>query len=145
MKAKFKLVAHGSQDWEVAVQLREEILRKPLEAFFTDEELDEEKDHVQVIGVMDNEIIATAVLVPENDHLKMQRVVVSHQLRSLKIGTEMMQFCEGYAKNHQYKWVYCHARNSAVAFYLQNGYQGEGDYFDEDGIPHLKMGKKIIK
>jgi predicted GNAT family N-acyltransferase len=39
--------------------------------------------------------------------------------------------------------MYCHARDSAVNFYLKNGYTGIGNYFNEDGIPHLKMRKEL--
>jgi hypothetical protein len=81
MEAKF--VAHGSNDREKSVKLREDILRKPFGSFFTPEELEEEKFYIQVIGVVQKEVIATAVLVPEEKNLKMQRVVVSDYLRNV--------------------------------------------------------------
>lgn len=143
MTGTFKIIAHGTEDWKVAVQLREEILRKPLGSKFTKEELDEEKSHIQVVGIIKNEIIATAVLVPEGKRLKMQRVVVSNQLRSKNIGSEMMAFCESHAKQKGFETMYCHARDSAVNFYLNNSYNGIGEYFDEDGIPHWKMQKSL--
>lgn len=141
----FKIVAHGSEEWKEAVQLRENILRKPLGSLFSEEELEEEKNHIQIVGFYNGKLIATAVLVPENKSLKMQRVVVSEEMRNLNIGAKMMRFCESYASSEGYSLMYCHARNSAVNFYLQNGYSGEGTYFDEDGIPHLKMTKTMIQ
>lgn len=144
MKVDFKIVVHESKDWREAVNLREEILRKPLGSFFTEDELKEEEGHIHVIGKLEGKIIATAVLVPENKKIKMQRVVVSDELRSLNIGSKMMDFCEGYVRDEGFNWIYCHARNSAVNFYLRNAYEGEGDYFDEDGIPHLKMSKSLV-
>lgn len=143
MEIEFKIIAHGSEVWKEAVTLREEILRKPLGSKFFIEELEEEKNHIQVIGLFNQELIATAVLVPEEEKIKMQRVVVSTSLRNLNVGSKMMCFCESLCKNEGYKLVYCHARNSAVNFYLKNGYTGEGEYFEEDGIPHLKMKKTI--
>lgn len=145
MKVEFKMVAHESKDWIEAVKLREEILRKPLGSFFTESELREEKKHLHVVGKIDGKIIATAVLVPENEKIKMQRVVVSDELRGLNIGSKMMTFCESYIVKAGFNQIYCHARNSAVNFYLRNAYQAEDDYFDEDGIPHLKMKKSIVK
>ena len=143
MTPEFKIVAHESKAWETAVKLREEILRKPLGSYFTPEELEEEQHHVQVVGLMNDEIIATAVLVPEGEKIKMQRVVVSEAIRNLSIGSKMMLYCEAFARDEGYQVVYCHARDSAVNFYLNNGYAPDGDYFDEDGIPHLKMGKAL--
>lgn len=143
MNIDFKHVAHGSNDWKAAVKLREDILRKPLGSFFTPEELEEEKAHHQIVGFANNKLVATAVLVPEKLDIKMQRVVVKDELRSLNIGSKMMDYCEVFSKKMGFKKVYCHARDSAVNFYLNNGYLAIGDYFDEDGIPHLKMEKLI--
>ena len=70
-------------------------------------------------------------------------MVVSESLRNRNIGSRMMEFCESLATERGVKFMYCHARDSAVNFYSQNNYSKEGDYFDEDGIPHLKMIKKL--
>ncbi len=143
MKSSFKIINHGTEDWSLAVKLREDILRKPLGSFFTEEELEDEKNHIHIIGMIASEIIASAVLVPQGAFLKMQRVVVSDHLRRKNIGSQMMAFCESQAKKKGFLIMYCHARDSAVNFYLNNSYKREGEYFDEDGIPHLKMVKRI--
>ncbi|GAB5556336.1 MAG: hypothetical protein SchgKO_05490 [Schleiferiaceae bacterium] len=113
---------------------------------FTEAELDEEADHIHVVGFMDplsHSIAATAVLVPEGNKLKMQRVAVTDELRNKNIGSEMMKFCEHWALENKYLVMYCHARNTAVNFYLKNHYSIVGDYFDEDGIPHVRMEKAL--
>ncbi len=144
MVAEFKIIRYGGKAWKEAVLLREKILRIPLGTQFTAAELEEERDHYQIVGYIRNELIATAVLVPEAECMKMQRVVVSDKFRSMKIGSEMMLYCESVALELGYHSVYCHARDSAIRFYKKNGYTAEGDLFDEDGIPHLKM-TRILK
>lgn len=140
----FKIINHDSAEYKAAVKLREEILRKPLGLSFLPEELEVEKDYIQIAGFHGDEIISTAVLVPEDKNYKMQRVVVKKSLQGSGVGSKMMEFCEDYAKRTQdIRSIYCHARASAVNFYLNNGYIPEGDYFDEDTIPHLKMRKKL--
>lgn len=139
----FKEIEHNSPEWTGAVRLREKILREPLGSRFSHEELDEEKNHIQIAGFIGEEIIATAVLVPDGDKMKMQRVVVLETLRNKSIGSRMMEFCESLAYSKGVKVMYCHARDSAVNFYSRNNYEKEGEYFDEDGIPHLKMKKKL--
>lgn len=143
MNVNFKFVEHGSIDWEKAVQLREEVLRKPLGSVFTVDELEEEKDHFHVAGFIAKELVATAVLVPEMQIMKMQRVAVAENHRNTTIGSLMMVFCANFAQAKNVEILYCHARNTAVNFYLKNGYEQIGDYFDEDGIPHLKMQKVL--
>lgn len=143
MNITFSEVPHGSSEWQVAVNLREQILRIPLGSYFTEEELAEEAHHHHIVGTMDGEIVATAVLVPENTSLKMQRVAVLESLRNQNIGGQLLNFCEAFGKKNGFDTMYCHARNTAVNFYSKNGYSSEGDYFDEDGIPHLKMKKRL--
>lgn len=139
----YKEIVYKSQDWLDAVSLREKILREPLGSKFSEEELEEEKNHIQIAGFSNDELIATAVLVPEGQKIKMQRVVVLDKLRNKNIGSEMLEFCESLAIKKGFKVMYCHARDSAVKFYSRNNYEKDGDYFDEDGIPHLKMIKKL--
>jgi predicted GNAT family N-acyltransferase len=143
MKTIFKEINYGGPEWTSAVKLRESILREPLGGWFTNEELAEEKDHFQIVGFLDHSIVSTAVLVPEGNRMKMQRVAVKEDLRNLNIGSEMMRFCEQFGSDKHVAEMYCHARDTAVNFYLKNGYEGVGDCFDEDGIPHLKMSKKL--
>lgn len=140
---EFKVIEYQSKDWELALQLREAVLRAPLGAIFTKDELIEEAAHIQIAGFKEEKLVACAVLVPEGPALKMQRVAVDEQLRNQAIGSKMMAFCEAWATERNIEWIYCHARDSAVNFYLNNDYQPEGDYFDEDGIPHLKMKKQL--
>lgn len=140
----FKEIDYNSPEWTKAVRLREKILREPLGSSFSKAELQDEASHIQIAGFNDNELVATAVLVPEGESMKMQRVVVSEGLRNRNIGSQMMEFCERLAQEKGIKIMYCHARDTAVNFYLQNMYKEEGDYFDEDGIPHVKM-VKVLK
>lgn len=144
MKTTFKEIHYQSPEWTTAVRLREKVLREPLGSVFSEQELADERDHVQIAGFLNDELVATAVLVPEGEHMKMQRVGVTEELRNGNIGSEMMLFCEKLAKSRNIKMMYCHARDTAVNFYLKNGYSGEGAYFDEDGIPHLKMTKILF-
>jgi N-acetylglutamate synthase-like GNAT family acetyltransferase len=139
----FKTITHGSDEYKEVLTLRDEVLWKPLGITFPPEALAKEKDHIQIAGFREGEVIAASVLVPENDKCKMQRVVVKTNLQASGIGSQMLEFCESYSKAQGYKSIYCHARDKAVAFYLKNNYTPEGDYFDEDGIPHLKMIKLL--
>lgn len=139
----FKFVGHNSTEWKEAVALREDVLRKPLGQVFSAQELEAESEHFHVAGYLVDALIATAVLVPEGNSLKMQRVAVNPSHRNENIGSRMMEFCETWAREHEFDNIYCHARDTAVNFYVKNKYSKEGDYFDEDRIPHLKMVKHL--
>jgi hypothetical protein len=56
----FKIINHGSPEYEAAVKLREGILRKPLGLIFLPEELEAEKEHIQIAGFQGDKVISTA-------------------------------------------------------------------------------------
>lgn len=142
-KIHFKIIDYGSGDYKKAVALREEILRKPLGLFFTKEELEMEKDHVHIAGFLGQEMIATAVLVPDGNEMKMQRVALKASFQGKGIGSALIHFCEEHASKHGFRSIYCHARGTAIQFYQKNQYTIEEEPFDEDGIPHHKMRKRF--
>ncbi len=144
-KLHFRIIDHGSDEYKKSVTLREGVLRKPLGLFFTREELELEKDHIHIAGFLGQELCATAVLVPEQSKLKMQRVAIKSSFQNKGVGSALMAFCEAYAKKQGYKAIYCHARETAIPFYLKNKYFLEGEPFYEDGILHHKMKKRLSK
>lgn len=143
-KINFKIIVHGSDEYRKAVKLREEILRKPLGLSFLPEELELEKNQIHIAGFLEGELCATAVLVPKGDEVKMQRVAIEIHLQNKGVGTALMSFCEDCAKGRGFKSIYCHARETAISFYLKNNYTLEGEPFEEQRIPHHKM-RKILR
>ena len=55
----------------------------------------------------------------------------------------MIKFCENYARQNGFKSIYCHARDTAVNFYLKNKYIAEGEYFEEDTIHNCPKLKRL--
>lgn len=141
----FKIIEHDSPEYKSALHLSEEILRKPLGLTFSQEELEKEKGYVQVAGFMGGELVATVALALEGEMLRMRRVAVRDDLQKQGIASRMMKFCEGYALENKFKEIYCHAREIAVPFYKKNDYLPEGDYFNEQTLPHLKMRKTLVR
>ncbi len=144
-KICFQVVDYGSDACKKSVELREETLRKPFGSFFTQKELDEEKGYVHVAGFLGQELCAAAVLAPEANQLKMRRVAIKGPFQNKGIGSALMAFCDGYATKHGYEEIYCHARETAIPFYLKNQYVLEGKSFYADGILHRTMRKSIEK
>ncbi len=74
----------------------------------------------------------------------MQRVVVKDDLVNTGIGSKMMVFCEDLAQSMASKLFTAMRVIQQWAFILRMDV-AEGDYFDEDTIPHLKMRKTFLK
>ncbi len=127
------------------VRVREIVLRLPLGMRFHLEALKKEADEI-IIGVYEGEkIIGGAQLILESGKAKMRQVAILDSYRQLGIGSLLLDFLEQYCHNNGISQIYCHARETAVPFYLNNGYQKIGALFFEVGIPHYKMSKDLTE
>lgn len=140
---KFELVEHGSETYLVAVRLRDEILVNPAGIVTTPEDVVAERDLIHVAGILDRQVVATCLLFPEERGVRMKRVAVASHLQGQGIGTRMLDICEAHARSMGASTLSAHARETAVRFYLNAGFATDGEYFDEAGIPHIMVRKRL--
>jgi len=136
----------GTPEFDEALRLRYDILRKPLNLEFDTEDIAKEYDsfHIACYDQRSNELHGILILKPIDDHtLKMRQVAVSASAQSKGVGTFMVQASENFATAKKYKKIELHARKTSVDFYLKNGYSSEGDIFQEVGIDHQAMYKVL--
>lgn len=139
-----KCVTYGSLEQQATIQLRDDILRKPLGLQFTKEQLAAESEQIHIACFEKEELVGCLILVPIGDkRLKMRQVAVKSTKQHKGIGRTMSNFCEAWAKKHKYQTIYCHARAVAVPFYEKLGYKKYGELFQEVGIDHWKMEKVV--
>lgn len=140
-----KQIDHGSKEYKQMVQLRNEILRKPLGLSFKPEELEREKEDI-LIGAFDDDKILGCCLLTKHDSntLKVRQMAVQDNLQGKGIGASIMSFAEDLARDKGYRKLVMHARDSAIGFYEKFGFKVKGDQFTEVTIPHHVMEKKIL-
>lgn len=139
------LIEHGSLQYEEAVKLRFQVLRKPLGLEFTQEQLLAEKQYYHIAYFEDGLLKAYLMLVPETDgKIKMKQVAVAFDEQGKGIGRELVFASEQFAKQKGFSLMYCHARDTAVPFYKKSGYKVVGDMFTEVTIPHYAMEKLLF-
>ena len=145
MKWSFNLIEFGTPDYDESIQLRTEILRKPLKLEFTAEDLSEEWNQYHLVGYDTiNQIVAVLVFKRINsDVLKMRQVAVKESFQGSGLGSQLVHFAEKWAIEHHYKQIELHARKSAVSFYLKLAYHIEGEEFMEVNLPHHRMIKNL--
>jgi predicted GNAT family N-acyltransferase len=138
-------IAPYHSEWQKqSIALRHKILREPLGLHYTPQQLAEEKDEIHIVALNKNDVIAIGLLKDMGEGvLKMRQVAVAEDWQRSGIGTRLIQFIEQFARQHQYRKIVLHARDSAREFYARHGYIIEGDVFSEVGIPHYKMYKVI--
>ena len=146
MEVHFLEISYNTKYYKEACRLRDDILRKPLGMSLYDQNLEEEKDHIHIIGksLEDNVIAYLQFKIIDEKLAKMQQVVVLPKYQSIGVGKSLVNFSEKFISNIGIKSILLHAREPVVGFYEKLGYEKFGEKFLEVTIPHHKMNKNLI-
>lgn len=137
-----KIIDHGSREYQQMVQLRTDILRRPLGLIFTPEELEREKTEILIGAFEEEKMLGCCMLVQEEPgSVRLRQMAVLNNLQGKGIGRALMQFAENIARDRGFKKITMHARKSAIGFYEKLGYRVFGEEFEEVTIPHCVMEK----
>jgi predicted GNAT family N-acyltransferase len=74
---------------------------------------------------------------------KVGRMAVLQAYRRSKVGTRLLVALEAEGRRRGYVGVVLHAQLAALEFYRTCGYEPNGAVFEEAGIPHVEMKKKL--
>ena len=139
-----KLIDHGSPEYQQMVQLRNDILRKPLGLYFTPEELEKEKEEILIAAYEEEKMLGCCMLVKVNPTtVRLRQMAVLNNLQGKGIGRALMQFAENIARDRGFKTITMHARKTATGFYEKLGYEVTGEEFEEVNLPHYIMSKDL--
>ncbi|MFM1794898.1 MAG: hypothetical protein RL642_1283 [Bacteroidota bacterium] len=140
-----KVIDHGSEDYKKMVDLRMEILRKPLGLTFTEEDLSKESKDILIGAFEEDELIACCILTKIGEGTcKLRQMAVQPKMQGTGLGAAMMNYAEQLAKDAGYTKMVMNARKTAKGFYEKLGYEIKGDEFVEVTLPHFFMQKNII-
>jgi predicted GNAT family N-acyltransferase len=84
--------------------------------------------------------IGTGRLAPDG---KIGRMAVLEEWRGKGVGAAILDFLVASARERGIKECCLHAQRHALEFYLQHGFEAEGEEFMEAGIPHLRMRRSL--
>lgn len=139
-----KQIDHGSAEYMQMVELRNEILRKPLGISFSHEELGREKEDILIGAFEEQKMLGCCLLTKiDNKNVRLRQMAVLNSVQGKGIGATMMNYAENVARDNGFTKMVMHARKSAIGFYEKLGYKLTGDEFIEITIPHVIMEKKL--
>ena len=126
------------------VDMRIQILRKPLGLIFTDEELAKETEDI-LIGAFEDEMMLGCCMLTKvkPDTVRLRQMAVKTGLQGKGIGRALMQFAENIARDRGNSKIIMHARKTAAGFYEKLDYKVAGQEFFEVTIPHYVMEKAL--
>ncbi len=139
-----KLIDYGTQQYQEMVNLRMDILRRPLGMQFSEEDLAKEKNDI-LLGAYDEDEIVACCILTAIDPLtcQLRQMAVHQKMQRNGIGAALMVFAENVARDTGYRKMIMHARKTAIGFYEKLGYQTQGEEFTEVNLPHMEMYKPL--
>lgn len=139
-----KQIDYGTYEYAQMLNLRNEILRKPLNLTFVQGELEKEKNDILIGAFEENKILGCCLLTKINEgSVRLRQMAVQNNLQGKGIGASMMNYAENVATDAGFKTMVMHARKTAVGFYEKLGYSVVGNEFIEVSIPHYIMEKRL--
>jgi predicted GNAT family N-acyltransferase len=139
-----KIIDHGSKEYRQMVQLRIDVLRKPLGLSFTEDELSKEKSHILIGAFEEEKMLGCCMLIKlEDGSVRLRQMAVLNNLQGKGIGRALTQFAENIARDIGYKKITMHARKPVTGFFEKLGYRVSSDEFLEITIPHYEMEKML--
>lgn len=139
-----KIIDYGTKEYKQMIDLRYDILRKPLHLSFETNQVDDEKNDILIGAFEEEKMLGCCLLTALDKHcLRLRQMAVQNNLQGKGIGAAMMNFAENVARDAGYKKIVMHARKTAIGFYEKLGYKVSGNEFLEISIPHFVMEKKL--
>jgi predicted GNAT family N-acyltransferase len=139
-----RIIDHGTKEYQQMVNLRMDILRKPLGLSFDPVDLEKEKEDVLMGAFEDDRLLGCCLLTRQDQHtMRLRQMAVPNSMQGKGIGRALMIFAENIARDLGYKKLCMHARKTALGFYEKLGYSASGEEFTEVTIPHYIMEKAL--
>ena len=140
-------VAHGSPEYLAAVELRRDVLRRPLGLDYSEAQLAAEASQVHLVAygsLEGGEALGCMSLGRRPDGSgQIRQAAVRHDQQGRGVGRLLVEALETAARRRGDPRIVLHARCPVIGFYERLGYRVEGPEFDEVGIPHRMMGKAL--
>jgi predicted GNAT family N-acyltransferase len=134
----------GSDVYRQSLVLRETVLRIPLGLQLTQEELEDDAFRRHFCALSHDAVVGSVSLKPlDRESLQLRQMAVAEDRRRERIGAELLEHAEGFARREGFKRIVLNARLGAEGFYARFGYVAEGEPFDENTIPHIRMMKLL--
>jgi len=139
-----KWVGRGEPEYAAILELRRDVLRRPLGLDFSPQDIAAEKDDL-FLSLWDGEFLAGCLLLRDKGRgvAQMRQVAVAEGRRGRGFGRMLVEEAEAECRRRSFGRVILHARADAEEFYWRLGYRAEGEPFVEIGIRHQLMAKAL--
>ena len=135
--------AAGPQELDAAIELRREVFVGEQGVSEADEFDGREEECVHVIAVDGSRVVGCCRLLPDGERVKLGRMVVAADRRREGIAAAMLAEADRQAAALGATLITLSAQTYVVSLYEQAGYEVTSGTFDEVGIEHVRMEKRL--
>lgn len=142
---QFRIISFDSEAYRQTLDLREQVLRRPLGQSLSARDLDGEREQWH-FGLFDEsgKLMACLVAAPAGDQsVRLRQMAVDPDHHSRGLGRQLIREVEEALAKRGIRSIRLHARTSAAGFYERLGYRATGGEFMEIGVPHQAMEKSL--
>jgi GNAT superfamily N-acetyltransferase len=106
-------------------------------------EMEEDNHGWHFGGFMDNKLIAVVSLFQNGTDFQFRKFVVQKDYQGKGTGRELLAYIIEFAKSEGGTRIWCNARDTAIQFYIKNGFNHTGEVFERKGINFEILEKEI--
>jgi ribosomal protein S18 acetylase RimI-like enzyme len=139
----YKFIKTTDREYIEERYLRAKVLREPLGLPKGCEVFPFEKEAYHLVAIDQNKVVGCVMFNPEGKSGRLLQMAVFEEYQGKGVGTTLVKKLEEYLAKKGFENIYLHARFDAVPFYERLGYKVEGDEFEEVGIRHFNMVKRV--
>jgi predicted GNAT family N-acyltransferase len=142
--AELQFITPKDGRYALELELRFRVLREPLGFTRKDVAFPFEEESLHLVAIEGGEVVGCVLFHPESaDHGRLFQMAVTPLRQRSGLGAALVNALEAQLRARGYREVHLHARTHVVPFYERLGYSTFGEPFDEVGVPHRHMRKRL--
>jgi predicted N-acetyltransferase YhbS len=135
---------YGSNLHRQSLDMREAMLRQPLGLTLTDEERADDTLRRHFCAIAQGIVVGSVSLKPvDSETVQLRQMAVAEDRRREGIGALLLAHAEDWARGQGLRLIVLNARLGAESFYAKFGYLAQGEPFEENTVPHIRMTKRL--
>jgi predicted GNAT family N-acyltransferase len=133
----------GDDELAAALDLRERVFCGEQGVTLEGDRDGRDGEALHLVALEDGTVVATCRLLLDGDVARFQRLCVAPEARGRGLGAALLAEAERAARAARAASMELHAQTAALRLYERAGYTGYGVPFDDEGIEHLAMEKRL--
>lgn len=124
---------------ELTWRLRRDVLYPNQKIF--EMEMDEDTEGIHFGAFKDDKLAGVVSLFQKGVNFQFRKLAVDPPVQNKGIGNSLLKYITGYAMENGGTRLWCNARDTAIGFYLKNGFTQTGTLFSKNGYDYEIMEK----